>query len=149
LRDLQARGLPPPRLVIGDGHLGLWGALRGIYPEAQEQRCWNHRIVNVLDRVGRRDQPAARELLRQVAYAPTLPAAERNKRAFQAWCGQRGYRRRAFTGPGLERMVTFYRFPRNTGAICGPPTRWSLPLPPCGCARWRPNASRKWRTPRR
>jgi len=39
LRDLQARGLPPPRLVIGDGHLGIWGALRGLYPQAQEQRC--------------------------------------------------------------------------------------------------------------
>jgi transposase-like protein len=114
LRDLQARGLRPPRLVIGDGHLGIWGALRGIYPEAQEQRCWNHRIVNVLDRIGRRDQPAARELLRQTAYAPTLAAAERNKRAFQAWCGQRGYPEAGrLLDQDWERMVTFYRFPQE------------------------------------
>src|SRR5881409_3470322 len=43
LRDLKARGMNAPKLVIGDGHLGIWGALRNIYPEAGEQRCWNHR----------------------------------------------------------------------------------------------------------
>ena len=37
-----------PRLVIGDGHLGIWGALRNVYPQTEEQRCWNHRIVNLL-----------------------------------------------------------------------------------------------------
>lgn len=114
LRNLQARGLRPPRLVIGDGHLGIWGALRGSYPQAEEQRCWNHRIVNVLDRIGRREQPAARELLRQVAYAPTVVAAERNKRAFQAWCGQHGYPEAGrWLDQDWERMVTFYRFPQE------------------------------------
>ena len=44
----QARGLSCPRLVVGDGHLGIWGALRNVYPQAAEQRCWNHKIVNVL-----------------------------------------------------------------------------------------------------
>ena len=39
LRDLRARGMGSPKLVIGDGHLGIWGALRNIYPEAEEQRC--------------------------------------------------------------------------------------------------------------
>jgi transposase-like protein len=49
LRDLKRRGLAAPKLVIGDGHLGIWGALAAVFPEAQEQRCWNHRIINVLD----------------------------------------------------------------------------------------------------
>jgi transposase-like protein len=113
LRDLQARGLRAPRLVIGDGHLGLWAALRGIYPQAEEQRCWNHRMVNVLDRIGKREQPAARELLRQVAYAPTRSAAERHRRAFQAWGEQRGYPEAGrLLDQDWERMVTFYRFPQ-------------------------------------
>ena len=47
LRDLKRRGMGCPRLVIGDGHLGIWGALRNVYPQAEEQRCWNHRIVNL------------------------------------------------------------------------------------------------------
>ena len=48
LRDLKARGLAAPRLVIGHGHLGIWGALAQVHPEAEEQRCWNHRLSNVL-----------------------------------------------------------------------------------------------------
>ena len=36
LRDLKRRGLGCPRLVIADGHRGIWGALRNVYPEAQE-----------------------------------------------------------------------------------------------------------------
>ena len=51
LRGLKERGLECPRLVIGDGHLGIWGALRNVYPEAAEQRCWNHKILNVLDKL--------------------------------------------------------------------------------------------------
>src|SRR2546422_6287758 len=45
LRDLKARGLRAPRLVIADGHLGIWGAVTSVFPEVDEQRCWNHRIV--------------------------------------------------------------------------------------------------------
>ena len=52
LRDIKRRGLSCPRLVVGDGHLGIWGALRNVYPQAAEQRCWNHKIVNVLAKRG-------------------------------------------------------------------------------------------------
>ena len=55
LRRLKKRGLRCPRLVIGDGHLGIWAATRNVFPEAEEQRCWNHRILNVLDRIPKRD----------------------------------------------------------------------------------------------
>ena len=54
LRGLKERGLECPRLVIGDGHLGIWGSLRNVYPEAAEQRCWNHKILNVLDKLPKR-----------------------------------------------------------------------------------------------
>ena len=50
LRDLKTRGLRAPWLVIGDGHLGLWAGLRNDYPEVEEQRCWNHKIFNVVDK---------------------------------------------------------------------------------------------------
>ena len=51
LRDLSDRGLNCPRLVVGDGHLGIWGALRNVWPQAGEQRCWNHKILNLLGSV--------------------------------------------------------------------------------------------------
>ena len=44
-RDLKDRGLPAPRLVVADGNTGVWAALAEIWPEAEEQRCWNHKIV--------------------------------------------------------------------------------------------------------
>ena len=114
LRDLRARGLRAPRLVIGDGHLGIWSGLREVYPEAAEQRCWNHRIVNLLDRVGKRDQATARELLRAVAYADTLEQAERRKATFQRWCRERDYGDAAeLIEQDWERMTTFYAFPRE------------------------------------
>ena len=59
LRDLKARGLAAPKLMIGDGHLGIWAGLRNVYPTAKEQRCWNHRIVNALDKVPKTRQAHA------------------------------------------------------------------------------------------
>ena len=114
LRDLKRRGLRAPKLVIGDGHLGIWGALTAIFPEAAEQRCWNHRIMNVLDKLPRTRQAEARSLLTKIPYAATREGAERQKQAFQAWCAKRGL---AEVGRRLdrdwERMVTFYQFPQE------------------------------------
>lgn len=114
LRDLRDRGLRPPRLVIGDGHLGIWGALREVYPQAAEQRCWNHRRLNLLDRIGKRDQPAARQLLGAVPQAQSEAQAESRKAAFQRWCRGRGYEEAArLIDEDWERMTAFYAFPRE------------------------------------
>ena len=48
LRDLRDRGLTAPVLLAADGHLGIWAGLAEIWPHTAEQRCWNHRILNVL-----------------------------------------------------------------------------------------------------
>ncbi len=113
LRDLQRRGLRVPRLIIGDGHLGIWAALVAVFPTAREQRCWNHRILNVLDKLPQRLQAEARRLLTAIPYAETREAAERQKRAFQAWCARKG---QGAVGRLLdqdwERLVTFYAFPK-------------------------------------
>jgi transposase-like protein len=114
LRDLKQRGLQPPKLVIGDGHLGIWGALATVFPEAKEQRCWNHRLLNVLDKLPLKRQAEARSLLTKIPYAATREEAERQKRAFQTWCTKRGH---AEVGRVLDRdwdrMVAFYQFPRE------------------------------------
>lgn len=113
LRELQHRGLRVPRLLIGDGHLGIWGALAAVFPTTQEQRCWNHRILNVLDKLPRRQQAEARAMLTQIPYADTREEAERLKRAFQAWCTRKG---QGAVGRLLDqdwaRLVTFYAFPQ-------------------------------------
>jgi transposase-like protein len=113
LRDLKTRGLRPPRLVVGDGHLGIWGALTAVFPLARQQRCWNHRLLNLLDKLPTRLQPEGRRLLTAIPYAETREDAERQKRAFQTWCTKKGV---AAVGHALdqdwERLVTFYDFPR-------------------------------------
>lgn len=114
LRDLRGRGMRAPRLVVGDGHLGIWGALRNVYPEAAEQRCWNHKIVNVLDKLPRKQHAQARLLLCQIPYAATEAEAERSRSSFVNWCSRRGYKDAAATlERDWDRMVTFYRFPKE------------------------------------
>jgi transposase-like protein len=112
LRDLKQRGLNCPKLVIGDGHLGIWGALANVFPEAKEQRCWNHRIVNVIDKVPKKQQPQARALLTRIPYAETAEQAEKLKREFQTWCRKRALGDAAeLLDHDWQRMLTFYSFP--------------------------------------
>ena len=114
LRDLKRRGMNCPKLVVGDGNLGIWGALANVYPEAAEQRCWNHKMVNVLDRLPKKEQPEAKNLLRSVVYAQSRSEAEIERDEFGQWCTARGYTDAADTlERDWERMVTFYDFPRE------------------------------------
>ena len=114
LRDLRDRGLNCPRLVVGDGHLGIWGALRNVWPEAGEQRCWNHKILNVFDKLPKRQHDQARLMLRNIPYAETRAEAERLRRVFTRWCGDHSYEAaREAIERDWERMVTFYDYPRE------------------------------------
>ena len=112
LRDLRDRGMNCPKLVVGDGHLGIWGALANVYPEAKEQRCWNHKVINVLDRLPKSQQDQAKLMLRSIPYAGSRGESERLKSVFTAWCRERSYDAAAETlERDWERMVTFYHFP--------------------------------------
>jgi len=113
LRDLKSRGLGEPRLVIADGNPGIWAAVAQVWPGAEEQRCWNHKIRNVLDRLPKREQKEAKELLRAIAYAGTEEQALEGRKAF-------GKRYEPWYPKAVEvlnddwdRMVTFFRFPES------------------------------------
>jgi transposase-like protein len=77
-RDLKRRGLRAPVLAIGDGALGFWAAVRDVWPETAEQRCWVHLVANVLDTLPRRLQPRARQALHEIMRAETRATAERD-----------------------------------------------------------------------
>jgi putative transposase len=114
LRDLKRRGMACPRLVIGDGHLGIWGALANVYPEAGEQRCWNHRILNVLDRVPAKKQAQVTVWLRELMYAPTREKAAEQKGKFQRWCEQQGLGEAGrLLDEDWERLVAYYDYPKE------------------------------------
>ena len=112
LRDLRNRGMSCPKLVVGDGHLGIWGALRNVYPDAKEQRCWNHKIINVLDKLPKRQNEQAKLLLRNIPYAESRAESERLKSVFVGWCRERTYDAAAESlERDWDRMVAFYDFP--------------------------------------
>jgi putative transposase len=77
LRDLKRRGMRAPGLAIGDGALGFWAAVREVWPETAEQRCWVHRIANVLDKLPKGLQPRAKRALHAMMYAESRAACER------------------------------------------------------------------------
>lgn len=113
LRSLRGRGMGSPRLVIADGHLGIWAALAEIYPQVAEQRCWNHKIVNVLDGLPKKKLTEARELLRQIPYAPTRQEAEKLRDRFRTRYFAEHPKAVETLERDWERMVAFYAFPKQ------------------------------------
>jgi putative transposase len=89
LRDLKRRGMRAPVVAVGDGALGFWAAVRDVWPETQEQRCWVHRLANVLDKLPKSLQPKAKEALREMMYAPTRKECGELKDAFVAEYGSK------------------------------------------------------------
>src|ERR1700686_4664858 len=87
LRDLKRRGMVAPVVAVGDGALGFWAAVREVWPETAEQRCWVHRIANVLDKLPKALQPRAKQALHAMLYAETRTACEREIRRFTAEYG--------------------------------------------------------------
>ena len=72
LLDVKARGLAiDPKLAIGDGALGFWKALRQVWPNTREQRCWVHKTANVLDSLPKRLREEAKENLHDIWMADT------------------------------------------------------------------------------
>jgi transposase-like protein len=76
LRDLQRRGLAvAPKLAVGDGALGFWAAVAKVWPTTKEQRCWVHKTANILDKLPKNKQAAAKAKLHQIWMAETRKEA--------------------------------------------------------------------------
>ena len=83
LVDLKGRGLSlAPKLAIGDGALGFWAALRKVYGETREQRCWLHKTANVLNNMPKSVQPRAKADVHEIWMADTRQHAAKAFDAF-------------------------------------------------------------------
>ena len=77
LVDIKARGLSvPPEIAVGDGAMGFWKALDEVFPGTRHQRCWVHKIANVLNKFPKSMQPTVKADLREIWQAETRAAAE-------------------------------------------------------------------------
>jgi transposase-like protein len=111
LRSLKRRGLPAPALAVGDGALGFWNALAQVYPETQVQRCWVHKLRNILDKLPDRLQERAKYLLRQAMYAESEAAAETARDALAAEFATKHEKAVHCLTEDWEELLTFMRFP--------------------------------------
>jgi putative transposase len=110
-RDLKRRGLNEPKLVVGDGALGAWAALRDVFPSAGEQRCWFHAAGNVLDCLPKRLQPRAKGLLNEVIEAPTRKDARHALETFREEYGAKYPKALAKLDRDWKQLTAFYDYP--------------------------------------
>jgi putative transposase len=83
LLDLKKRELSlAPKLAVGDGALGFWAALRKVFGETREQRCWVHKTANVLNNMPKSVQPRAKADIHEIWMAETRDDATKAFDAF-------------------------------------------------------------------
>jgi transposase-like protein len=112
LLDVQARGLTlDPKLAIGDGALGFWKAVRQVWPEVQEQRCWVHKTANVLDKLPKSVQPKAKEMLHAIYLAPSRAEAEKVFDLFLRTYEAKYPKATECLAKDRKELLTFYDFP--------------------------------------
>src|SRR5215218_2104169 len=111
MRDLKNRGLSEPRLVIGDGALGNWAALREVFPGARRQACWVHKIANVLDALPKRLQPTAKSLLHEMMESPSRADARAALERFRGEFDAKYPKAVAKLDRDWAAVTAFYDFP--------------------------------------
>ena len=111
LRDCARRGMRAPVLAIGDGALGFWGALREVFPQARAQRCWFHKIANVLGALPKSAHPGAKRALAEIWNAEDKNQARAAAKAFEAAYGAKFPKATAKITDDLEQLLAFYDYP--------------------------------------
>jgi putative transposase len=111
LRDLRRRGMQAPVVAVGDGALGLWAALRDVFPETRQQRDWVHKLANVLGCLPKAVQAGARKALAEVRDAPDREHAEQAIEGFARDYGVKWPKAVAKITDDAEELLTFFDFP--------------------------------------
>jgi transposase-like protein len=113
LRDCARRGMRAPVLAVGDGALGFWGALREVFPEAREGRCWFHKTANVLAALPRSAHPGAKKALAEIWGAEDKQRAIAAAKAFEAVYGAKFPKAAAKITGDLGQLLAFYDYPAD------------------------------------
>lgn len=111
LRDLKSRGLRGPVVAVGDGALGFWAALREVFPRTREQRCWVHKIANVLDKLPKSLQPKVKSSLHEMMNAPTRADCEATRAKFGAEYEAKYPKATAALNSEFDKLTTHFDFP--------------------------------------
>ena len=133
LRNLKRRGMRAPVVAVGDGALSFWAALGQVWPETREQRCWVHRLANVLDKLPKRLKPKAKRALREIMHADTRAQAVEGIERFEEDYGAKYPKAVASLRRDEDKLLTYFDFPaehwvnlRTTNVIESPLATVSL-----------------------
>jgi putative transposase len=111
LRDLRRRGLNAPKVLIGDGALGLWAAATTVWPDTAHQRCWFHKAGNVLSASPKSQHPSAKRMLADIRDAATLADANKAISSFESEFGSKWPKATAKIVDDRDQLLTFFKFP--------------------------------------
>jgi transposase-like protein len=111
LRGCKRRGMRAPVLAVGDGALGFWAAVREVFPETREQRCWFHKIANVLNALPTSAEYGAKAALAEIWQAEDKAHAEAAAKAFAAEYGAKWPKAAAKITDDLDVLLAFYDYP--------------------------------------
>jgi putative transposase len=112
LLDVKARGLAiAPKLATGDGALGFWKALKQVFTTTREQRCWVHKTANVLDKLPKRLQPAAKNKLHEIWMAEKRADADKAFDLFLATYEAKYPKATECLSKDRAELLAFYDFP--------------------------------------
>ena len=112
LRQIKSRGVKNARLFVGDGNLGLWAAVGEVYPQAQEQLCWNHKMLNVIDAVSKKEQVEVKKHLTAMMYAESRQDALKERKIFEQ-AFRHNPKAVKTVVENWARLTTYYDFPRE------------------------------------
>jgi transposase-like protein len=98
-------------LFIGDGTLGFWAASKQVYPEAEGQRCWVHKIANVLDKIHKSQQKQAKAMLQAIYMSPSKKEALVEWDRFVSTYEDKYTKAVECLLKDKNRMLTFYNYP--------------------------------------
>ncbi len=111
LRDCKRRGMQSPNLAVGDGALGFWKALRDVWPETNEQRCWFHKSGNVLNDLPKSAQPTARKMITDIWNAENKDLAGLAIERFERDYGAKFPNAVAKITSDREELLRFFDYP--------------------------------------
>ena len=112
LVDLKARGLAvAPELAVGDGALGFWKALEEVFPSTRHQRCWVHKVVNVLNAVPNSMALQVKRDLNEITRAPDRAAATLALDTFVQKYGAKYEKAVACLERDRDALLAFFDFP--------------------------------------
>lgn len=111
LRGCRRRGMAAPVLAVGDGALGFWKAVREVFPETREQRCWFHKQANVLAALPKSAHPAASAAIKEIYNAEDIDKAQVAIKAFEIDYGAKYPKAVAKIVDDADVLLEFYKYP--------------------------------------